>query len=124
MRLRFQNAFLILVFTSIACTGPSAPASITAQFVLTDVDGRTLPASSPPTVGMAGPTIVSGTMYLQLDGTAVIAEDRIEPDGTRVNLTTHYTYTINDSDITFSYAVPCPSNAICASPPTGKILDN
>ena len=63
-------------------------------------------------------------MSLDIGGTAVTAEDRIESDGTRANLTTHYTYTIQDSNIRFSYAVPCPSNAICAPPPTGQILDN
>jgi len=124
MRLRRQKAFLVLVLATVACTGPSEPASISAQFILTDVDGRTLPAGSPPSVGTPGPTVVSGTMTLDLGGTAVTAEDRINSDGTRVTLTTHYVYTIKDAQITFAYAFPCPINAICAPPPTGQILDN
>jgi len=124
MRLRRQKAFLILVLAIVACTEPSEPASISAQFILTDVDGRTLPAGSPPSVGSSGPTVISGTMSLDLAGNAVTAEDRIESDGTRVTITTHYTYIIKDGEITFSYAVPCAPNAICPPPPTGQILDN
>src|SRR5438132_7994121 len=106
MSLRRQKAFLVLVLAIVACTEPSEPASISAQFILTDVDGRTLPAGSPPSVGSSGPTVISGTMSLDLAGNAVTAEDRIESDGTRVTITTHYTYIIKDGEITFSYAVP------------------
>jgi hypothetical protein len=124
MPLRRQTAFLVLALATAACTEPSEPPSISAQFILTDVDGQSLPAGSPPSAGTPGPTIVSGTMTLDIGGTAAIAEDRIESNGTHDSIVTHYVYTIKDGQLTFSDAVQCPINANCAQPPTGQILDN
>jgi hypothetical protein len=125
MPLRRQTAFFLLILATAACTEPSEPPSISAQFILTDVDGQSLPADSPPTAGTPGPTIVSGTMTLDFGGTAVIAEDRIESNGTHDSIVTHYVYSIKDGQITFSYALPCGGiNANCPVLPTGQILDN
>ena len=126
MHLRCQKAFLLLLLALAitACTDPSSPPSISAQFVLLDVDGHPLPATAPPSVGTPGQTIVSGTIVLDLGGTAVLSEDRIAADGTHYNVTNHYTYTINNSSIKFDFQVPCPINANCVPPPTGQILDN
>jgi hypothetical protein len=124
MYLRRQKSFLLLVLTMVACTDPSSPPAISAQFVLVDVDGHPLPATPPPSTGTPGPTIISSTMVLDIGGTAFISEDIIAADGTRSNVTTHYTYTIKDSSITFAFPVPCPINANCVAPPTGQILQN
>ena len=124
MHLRCQKAVLLAVLAIAACTDPSSPPAISAQFVLLDVDGQPLPATASPSVGTPGQTIVSGTMVLDLGGTAVLSEDRIAADGSHYNVTNHYIYTINNSSITFDFQVPCPINAICIAPPTGQILDN
>jgi hypothetical protein len=124
MRLRSQQALLALIFAVVACTEPSEPASISAQFILTEIDGQSLPVGSPPSVGSTGPTIVSGTMVLNGSGIAAVTEDRVEPDGTHLTITIHYTYSINGSEIKFAYVVPCGSNANCVALPTGQLLDN
>src|SRR5947207_15727152 len=78
-----QKAPLLVALAAIACTDPSAPASISAHFILTDVDGQHLPAVSAPSVGTPGQTIVSATLSLdQADG-AILSEDRIDAGGTR-----------------------------------------
>ncbi len=123
MRLRSQRVLLLLAATTVACTAPSAPSFVTAEFVLTDVDGRTLPTGSPPGTGTPGPTIVSGYMAMDQGGGALISEDRIDPAGTRYNLTTPYTYTIKGTHIQFAFVGSC-FIAICPTPPTGEILDN
>jgi len=124
MHLRRQKAVLLAVLAIAACTDPSSPPSISAQFVLVDVDGHPLPATPPSNSGTPSPTVVSGTMVLDLGGTAVLSEDRIATDGTHYNVTNHYIYTITNSSIKFDFQVPCPINAICVAPPTGQILDN
>jgi hypothetical protein len=121
---RSLTSSLLLVLAMVACTDPSSPPSISAQFVLVDVDGHPLPATPPSSSGAPGPTLVSGTMVLDIGGTALISEDRVAADGTLDNVTNHFTYTIKDSNITFDFQVPCPINGICVAPPTGQILDN
>ena len=116
---RGLRSVLVLLVAIAACTEPSEPSSISAQFILTDVDGVSLPAGSVP-----GPTIVSGTMVLNQLGFAAVTEDRVESNGTHTTITTHYIYTIRASQITFADPVPCPPNANCVAPPTGMILDN
>jgi hypothetical protein len=119
LRLHCQKAALLVAVATIACTDPSEPSAISAHFVLTDVDGRALPA----TAGTTGQTLVSGTLSLDQAGGAIISEDRIDSDGVQHSFQAGYTYTIKNSTITFEY-VSCPINANCAPPPTGQILDN
>ena len=118
MRLRWK-AGLLLALATTACTDPSAPSAISARFELTDVDGHPLPASP----GAPGPTIISGTMSLDLAGGAIISEDRKDSNGTIFTVTSTYTYIIQGSRIEFDLTPPCPINANCVAPPTGAILD-
>ena len=120
MRLRCQKAALLVAVATISCTGPSEPSSISAHLILTDVDGRALPA----TTGMPGQTLVSGNMSLDEAGGAVISEDWTDAGGTHFPRTFVYIYSIKNSNITFDYPVPCGPNANCAPPPTGRVLDN
>lgn len=119
MRLSCQNAFLLLALAMAACTGPSDPSTISAHFILTDVDGHALPASA----GTPSSTIISGAITFDQLGGAVLSEDRTD-NGTLRSYTSNYIYTIQNGKIVFDYAVPCPPNANCVPPPSGAILDN
>ena len=54
------------------CLEPSEPSSISAEFVLIDVDGLGLPVTNPNVHGMPGSRLVAGSMALDLGGTGYI----------------------------------------------------
>ena len=118
MRLRCQKAALLVAVAIISCTGPSEPSSISAHFVLTDVDGFALPATN----DTHSQTVVSGTLSLDQGGGAVISEDLLDAAGMHYLRNLGYSYTISNSKIIFDLG--CPPDADCAPPPTGQILDN
>src|SRR5919204_5767051 len=107
MSFRTVAGLLLSVAVGISCTAPSAPSYVTAEFVLTDVDGHGLPASSPPALGLPGSTLIGAYMSLDQSGAAYIAEDRISQT-TRYDMTTPYLYGVSGSRIKFDYANPCP----------------
>jgi hypothetical protein len=117
------SGLLLFLVVASGCTDPSEPSTISAAFELTDVDGLPLPVSAPPSVGLPGPTIISGSMSLDLAGGAHITEDRRDSQGTQYTFTSTYTYTIHGSNIEFVSA-SCPIDANCAAPPVGEIIDN
>jgi len=119
MRLSSQKVLLLLAVSSIACRDTTAPATITRQFVLNDINGRTLPTYQSPTPGLAI-TIVSGSLVLDNAGTAVMTENRIDTDEVARTSTVSYTYRIIGSQLVFE-PIPCPGGAMCAGPPVGTI---
>lgn len=122
--LRRRGTLLLVAIAALACTDPSEPSTLSATFNLTDVDGHTLPATTPPTVGTGAVTIISGAMTLDPLGNAIITEDRSDPSGGSATIRYNYVYTINNPNIEFTEQIPCPSNTICTMPPTGQIIDN
>ena len=118
------SGLLLFLVVASGCTDPSEPSTISAAFELTDVDGLPLPVSAPPSVGLPGPTIISGSMSLDLASGAIITEDRRDSQGSQYTFTSTYTYTIHGSYIGFIPATPCPPAAICTAPPIGEIVDN
>lgn len=119
MRLIRQTGFLLLVASIVACHDSTGPATIAARFDLTDIDGRALPTYPAATPGLT-PTILSGIVILNDDGTAEIDEHRTDWDGTDRLFSSPYTYKITDGKITFSFS--CPPNADCISPPEGTLF--
>ena len=117
MRLSSQKVLLLLAISAIACRDTTAPATITRQFFLNDINGRTLPTDL-ETPGLAV-TIVSGSLVLDNAGTAVITESRIDTDGVARTSTLSYKYRINGSQLIFE--VSCPPYALCVGPPAGTI---
>ena len=119
MRLLCQKVLLLAAFSTIACRDTSGPGEL-KQFVLHDINGRTLPTYMATTPGLT-PTIVSGSLILNGAGRAVILEHRIEWDGSEHDYTSDYIYMITGSTIVFDRATPCPPNALCAAPPKGTV---
>jgi hypothetical protein len=119
MRLFGQKVLLLVAVSTIGCRDANGPFE-SQQFVLQDINGRSLPTYLSATPG-ATPTIVSGSLTLSNDGQAMIAEHRIEWDGTERDAQTSYTYKIDGDKIVFDFGTPCPPNALCAAPPVGTV---
>jgi hypothetical protein len=119
MRLLCQRLLLLTALSISACRDSSGPVE-SREFVLHDINGRPLPTYFAATPGLT-PTIVSSSLVLNTAGRAVIAEHRIEWDGSEHDYTINYIYNIKGSTIVFEPATPCPPNALCAAPPKGSV---
>jgi hypothetical protein len=111
----------LVLASTVACHDSTGPSTITAQFDLTDIDGRPVPTYPAPTPGLT-PTIISEVVTLNTDGTAVIVEHLTEWDGTDATFETQYLYGISNGKITFRFKVSCPPGADCLSAPEGTIF--
>jgi hypothetical protein len=121
MRLTRKKWFLFALASILACHDSTGPTTITAQFDLTDIDGRPVPTYPAATPGLT-PTIISQIVTLNEDGTAVIFEHRTQWDGTDATFDSNYTYQISDGKIAFNFH--CPIDADCIAPPEGTIFGN
>jgi len=83
-----------------------------------------LPYTRPATNGSPSATIVSGSLTLYNSGVAILEENQLNSAGGTTLVRSRLRYKITGATIEFSLEPPCPSNAICAAPPTGQILDN
>lgn len=119
MSLTRTTVLLAAMASSLACH-PSTlqPPAIYAQFVLNDINGRTLPTYMVSSVST--PTIVSNTLTLYDDGTLKWTEHRVDANGVDGTYTSQNTYTLTGNEIKFAYH--CPFGAMCAGPPRGTIL--
>lgn len=113
----------ILVVAAIAsttgCHDTSGPPPLPANYVLARVNGRPLPTFLSPIP--ESPNILSGTLFLDGAGNAVLTEHRhemIAPGD--ITYTSNYTYTIRDSRIEFHFL--CPPGALCTEPPVGTFV--
>jgi len=122
MRLRCQKSLLLLALFTLACHDATGPQTVNARFELQNIDGRPLPTPPAFTPGMT-PTILSSVITLDQSGTASFTEHRTEWNGVDAVYQWTYTYKIVGDRIAFE-APPCPPNAICADPPTGRIFIN
>ena len=117
-------SFLLVMLATFGCTAPSAPTYFSAEFVLTDVDGHSLPANSTSSSRALPVTLIAGYMSMDESGTAYLHEDRTDGQS-RYSLDTPYFFTVKGTDIRFDYAIPpCTYGSPCPDPPTGTILDS
>jgi hypothetical protein len=120
MHLTRRKAFLLLAISLAACTESTAPRTVSAEFRLNDINGRTLPTYQAATPGLTA-TIITGNLTLDNAGQAVMIEQRQQFDGTDITLSTTYKYEIRGNEIVFSMLQPCPANANCVAPPKGAM---
>jgi len=121
MRLTRLNAFVLLAVSLAACNDSTGPRTVSALFVLNDIDGRQLPTYIAATPGLT-PTILSGTLSLAESGEAVMTEHRSEWNGVDATYTANYAYEIRGNQLTLLTLQPCPPNANCVAPPKGTIF--
>lgn len=122
-RIQHLHVLLFLAIAAVACTDPSDPATITARFVLTDINGQQLPYTPPATAGSQPATILSGSLTLNNSGIAILEESQLNSAGGTTSVASRFRYRIAGATIEFSFETPC-TQGICAMLPTGELLDN
>lgn len=118
MRLAGQKVFLLLIPCILACRDTSGPSTVSARFVLHDVNGRSLPTYFSATPGLTL-TILSSTVVLDRTGQAVVTEHQTLWNGSDFTSTINYTYKISGTQITFALP-PAPIDP-ARNPPKGTI---
>lgn len=116
-------ATLLIAIGATGCLEPSEPSSISAEFVLIDVDGLGLPVTNPDVHGMPGSRLVAGSMALDVGGTGYIFEERVDSQNNHFSVATPYYYSVSGSHINFDFAAPCSPGALCPAPPSGEIVN-
>ena len=119
MHLLRKIAVAITAVAAIGCRDSSAPLQ-PVQYGLTAVDGRPLPTFISPVP--EGPTVLSGTFFLDGSRHASADEWRRDMSGHEYTFTARYRYTITGNVIQFDFDPHCGGPAIdCASAPKGTI---
>jgi hypothetical protein len=130
MSLACQKAFLVAAALTMACRESTAPSAVAGVYRLENIDGRPLPANIQAGQGDTI-TVLWSTLTLNgLRNAALTERLRIVHPGAPAFeqlQSTDYLYSITGhgilgEDISFEYSPPCPINAICVGPPTGKVL--
>ena len=122
MRIFRPSFACVAVLVIAACHDTSAPLP-RADYVLTAIDGRSLPTFISPVP--EGPTVLSGTFLLDGGSHATANEQRRDFSGNEYTFTASYRYTISGNVIQFDFDPHCGGPAIdCIRPPTGTISGN
>jgi hypothetical protein len=113
MRLVCQKAFLLAVVT-LACHDPStAPPPPFSGFTLDNINGRTLPTFVSPIP--EGPTILSGTLFLDGSGKVVVTERGRDINQGDFFTTDTLDYRITGDKIEIGCFRPYPAIKVCAA---------
>jgi hypothetical protein len=130
MSLSCQKVFLVAAALTMACRESTAPAAVAGAYRLENIDGRPLPANIQAGQGDTI-TVLWSTLFLDGAGNAALTErlrivhpgapafERLQSTGYLYTITGHG---ILGDDVSFEYSLPCPINAICVGPPTGRVL--
>ena len=114
MNLSRPKVFLVVLVSTLACHNAAGPPTLSAEFVLDNIDGRPLPTYLAPT---PGPTAIIFSASLALDGSgkAVMTEHRQDMlQGDRWSTNT-LDYRINDNRIELGCFHPTPANLLCTA---------
>jgi hypothetical protein len=120
MRLSRWSSISLIAIALTACTDTLDPNTIPGVFYLHDINGRLLPTYQAATPGLTV-TVKSAGLSLDFSGPAQLFQSVTQFDGTDATITSNYTYRLKDHDLIFELSPPCPINAICGSPPTGRM---
>ena len=120
MRVSRQRVFLLVLALTIACHDTTGPQTVSAHFVLENINGRPLPTYLSATPGPTA-TILSATLTLDKLGKAVMTELRQDVLQGEATYTSTFDYRIHGNQIEIGSFEPCPINAICAGNIMGTI---
>ena len=130
MHLSCKKAFPLLFFSAIACHDSTAPATISVEFELANINGRPVPTYLSPTPGLT-PTILSASLAFDRSQKVVMTENRREWDGTETTTTHTFDYKINGNQLAIGCFEPVPAipgvgvgSVVCIGNYTGTISGN
>jgi hypothetical protein len=130
MRLSCQKAFVLGLVLTMACGESTAPSLGPSEYSLETIDGRPLPAHIQASEGDTV-TVVSSTLLFDGVGNATFSEHirYVHPNSPSGEATYTVGYKVHivgrgvmGEELDFEYSPPCPPNALCAEPPTGRLL--
>jgi hypothetical protein len=114
MRLVCQKAFLLAVVVVLACHDPStAPPLPFSGFTLDNINGRPLPTFVLPIP--EGPTILSGTLFLDGSGKVVMTEQQRDINRGDFTNTITLDYRITGDKIEIGCFRPYPATKVCTA---------
>jgi len=113
MRLACQKALLLAVVVTLACHDASTAPPPFSGFTLENINGRTLPTFVSPIP--EGPTILSGTLFLDGSGKAVMTEQQRDINQGDFTTTNTLDYRIIGDKIEIGCFRPYPAVVVCAA---------
>jgi len=115
MRLVCQKAFLLAVVVALACHDPSTalPPPPFSGFTLDNINGRPLPTFVSPIP--EGPTILSGTLFLDGSGKVVMTERQRDINQGDFTTTNTLDYRITGDRIDIGCFRPYPATKVCTA---------
>ena len=114
MRLVCQKAFLLAVVVTLACHDPSTtPPPPFSGFTLDNINGRPLPTFVSPIP--EGPTILSGTLFLDGSGKVVMTERQRDINQGDFTTTNTLDYRITGDRIDIGCFRPYPATKVCTA---------
>ena|SRR5437868_4084285 len=121
MNLQCRTALLALIASTFACHDTFGPSRTPEDFVLDNINGRSLPTFFSPIPET--PTIVSATLHLDGAGTATMTERRHDMVYGDVTFTNSTGYRINGNSIEIGcfHTPPGPIVLVCGFSSTGTL---
>jgi hypothetical protein len=116
MRLVCQKAFLLAVVVAFACHDPSTASTAPppfSGFTLDNINGRPLPTFVSPIP--EGPTILSGTLFLDGSGKVVMTERQRDINQGDFTTTNTLDYRIIGDKIEIGCFRPYPATKVCTA---------
>jgi hypothetical protein len=115
MRLVCQKAFLLAVVVALACHDPATapPPPPFSGFTLDNINGRPLPTFVSPIP--EGPTILSGTLFLDGSGKVVMTEQQRDINQGDFTTTNTLDYKITGDKIEIGCFRPYPATKVCTA---------
>ena len=113
MRLFSKAVFLGVLVSTLACRSASEPATITADFILDNINGRPLPTFISPIPET--PSILSATLHLDGSGRVVMTERRRDMIRGEVTETNTLDYRFSGNRIEIGCFRPVPAILLCPS---------
>jgi hypothetical protein len=121
MRLSRWSTISLIAIVLAGCTDSVDPNEVPGGYFLTDINGRPLPTYQAAT---PGPTLTVNSADLTLNfggGPAQFIQRVTQFDGTQATFTANYIYHLKGDQLIFELSPPCPINAQCVAPPTGRV---
>ena len=114
-----KSVSIVLLVSTLACRSISEPATIAADFVLDNIDGRPLPTFVSPVPET--PSIISATLHFDRSGKVVSSELQRDMTQGEVRVTYTLDYKISGYTVVIGCLGPASASALCAVGFSGTI---